>query len=97
MTVLEIATIHVTAGSEEAFIAAYREGRHLLTELEGCRSVRMTRGIESPATFQFLVEWDSVEAHVQQFRETDRWVRWRELIGPYFAAPPVVEHFVDVA
>jgi hypothetical protein len=27
------------------------------------------------------------------FRESELYVRWRELIGPFFAAPPTVQHF----
>ena len=96
MPVLEIATIRVTPGSEEGFVASYREGRRLLTEIPECRRVTMTRGIESPSTFVLLVEWDSVEAHIEKFRNTERWVSWRDLIGPHFAEPPVVEHFLDV-
>ncbi|MFV2101167.1 antibiotic biosynthesis monooxygenase family protein [Micromonospora sp. LOL_024] len=94
--VLEVALIDVTPGREEAFAAAYAQGHKLLAEAPGCRSVRMTRGIESPSRFVLLVEWDSVEAHEQNFRRTDRFVGWRELIGPHFATPPRVEHFVDV-
>ena len=43
-----------------------------------------------------LVEWDSVEAHLTNFRQTDRFTSWRAAIGPYFTAPPRVEHFTDV-
>ena len=43
-----------------------------------------------------LVEWDSIEAHQRNFRETERWERWRAAIGPFFAGPPLVEHFTDV-
>ena len=43
-----------------------------------------------------LVEWDSVEAHEENFRRTDRFAQWRGAIGPFFARPPVVEHFRDV-
>lgn len=96
MTALEIALMKIKPGSEDAFAEAYRAGRHLLTEIDECRSVRMTRGVESPSTFYLLVEWDSVDAHIDLFRNTDRWVRWRDLIGPHFAEPPVVEHFLDV-
>jgi quinol monooxygenase YgiN len=56
----------------------------------------MTRGVETPDRFVLLVEWDSVDAHVQNFRETDRFDQWRGLIGPFFAGPPRVEHFTDV-
>jgi heme-degrading monooxygenase HmoA len=94
--VLEIALIDVTGGQEDAFAAAYAKGHPLLAGTPGCRSIRMTRGIESPSRFVLLVEWDSVEAHDQHFRATERFTTWRSLIGPFFAAPPVVEHFTDV-
>ncbi|MBF9134021.1 antibiotic biosynthesis monooxygenase [Plantactinospora sp. S1510] len=95
--VLEVALIDVLAGQEDAFAQAYAEGHPVLAGTPGCRSVRMTRGIESPSRFVLLVEWDSVAAHLENFRDTERFTTWRSLIGPYFAAPPVVEHFTDVA
>ncbi|MDG4765491.1 antibiotic biosynthesis monooxygenase [Solwaraspora sp. WMMD406] len=94
--VLEIALIDVQPGQEADFATAYAAGHPLLAATPGCRSVRMTRGVETPNRFVLLVEWDSIAAHEENFRASDRFPRWRELIGPYFAAPPVVEHFVDV-
>jgi heme-degrading monooxygenase HmoA len=94
--VLEVALIDVSAGREAEFAAAYRQVRSVLSTTEGCRSVRMTQGIESPTRFVLLVEWDSVEAHEQNFRATDRFGQWRGAIGPFFANPPRVEHFTDL-
>jgi heme-degrading monooxygenase HmoA len=94
--VLEIALIDIRPGQEDAFAAAYAGARHLVASTPGCRSVRMTRGIESPSRFVLLVEWDSVEAHLENFRGSDRFPRWRGLIGEHFAGPPVVEHFTDM-
>jgi heme-degrading monooxygenase HmoA len=94
--VLEVANIQVSAGSEDTFVAAFRSVREVLTSTPGCRSARMTHGIESPARFVLLVEWDSVEAHEQNFRSTERFTTWRAAIGPYFDGPPDVEHFSDV-
>jgi heme-degrading monooxygenase HmoA len=95
--VLEVALIDITPGQEDAFAAAYAQARPLVAGTPGCRSVRMTRGVESPARFVLLVEWDSVEAHVNNFRASERFGQWRAIIGPYFANPPTVEHFTDVA
>lgn len=92
--VLEVADIEVT--DPDAFVAAYRDARPLVAETDGCRSVRMTHGVESPSRFVLLVEWDSVEAHETNFRATDRFAQWRAAIGPFFARPPHVEHFADV-
>jgi len=94
--VLEVATITVVPGQEEAFADAYRGARHLLQETPGFRGVRMTRGVESSSTFVMLVDWESVEAHERNFRATERFGTWRAAIGPHFAAPPRVEHYADV-
>lgn len=94
--VLEVALIDVLAGREDEFAAAYRKGHTLLATTPGCRSVRMTRGVESASRFVLLVEWDSIEAHLDNFRATDRFTQWRALLGPFFNGAPTVEHFVDV-
>ncbi|MEU2614990.1 antibiotic biosynthesis monooxygenase family protein [Micromonospora sp. NPDC007271] len=94
--VLEVALIDVTPGHEDDFAAAYSQAYPILRGTEGCRAVRMTRGMESPSRFVLLVEWDSVEAHDVNFRQSERFQQWRGLIGPHFANPPLVEHFIDV-
>jgi quinol monooxygenase YgiN len=94
--VLEIADIEVHPGAEDEFTAAFLTVRDVLTSTPGCRSARMTRSIESPQRFVLLVEWDSVEAHEQNFRSSDRFTAWRAAIGPFFAGPPRVEHAQDV-
>jgi len=92
--VLEVALFDVT--DPEAFEAAYLGIRDVLVTTPGCRSVRMTHGIESANRFVLMAEWDSVEAHETNFRGTDRFRTWRGAIGPYFAGPPLAEHFLDV-
>jgi heme-degrading monooxygenase HmoA len=94
--VLEVADIEVRPGEEEKFVAAYRTVRDVLVGTPGCRTVRMTRGIESSSRFVLLVEWDDVAAHEENFRGTERFLAWRAAIGPFFAAPPHVEHVQDV-
>ena len=92
--VLEVALIDVT--DADGFVAAYRRARHLVTGTPGFRSIRVVRGIESPDRIVLLVEWDTLEAHTEDFRESERFPSWRAEIGPYFAEPPRVEHFTDV-
>ena len=94
--VLEVALIDVLPGREDEFAASYRLGYPILAGTPGCRSVRMTRGVESASRFVLLVEWESVEAHEKNFRETERFAQWRGHIGAYFAKPPLVEHFTEV-
>ncbi|GAA1673716.1 hypothetical protein GCM10009830_20060 [Glycomyces endophyticus] len=94
--VLEVAEIKITPGQENAFKDAYRSAREFVQVSPGLRSMRMTQGVENPSRFVLLIEWDSVEAHEQGFRDTDRFPKWREAIGPFFAEPPFVEHVEDL-
>ena len=64
------------------------QAKEVIVAGQGFRSLKLLRGIEQPSTYLLLIEWDSVEDHMQGFRESDLFVRWRELIGSYFAAPP---------
>jgi heme-degrading monooxygenase HmoA len=90
--VLEIAEIEITPGSAQAFTDAYRGARHLLLEA-GAGSVRLLAGVESPAQFRLLVEWASPAEHRERFTSQPAWHEWRAAIGPFFAKPPLVEHY----
>ena len=95
--VLEVALIDVLPGSEDDFAAAYAKAHDILVATDGCLKVRMTRGVETPNRFVLLVEWESVDAHLDNFRATERFTTLRGLLGPYFDGAPRVEHFVDVS
>jgi heme-degrading monooxygenase HmoA len=92
--VLEIAVIEVTPGSEDAFLAGYEQVKGEVAGSPGVRTMRLTRGVESPSRFVLMVEWDDIAAH-EAFRASDGFGRWRAGIGPHFAAPPQVEHYRD--
>jgi heme-degrading monooxygenase HmoA len=91
--ILEQAIFAITPGSEPEFEAAMEEAKEVIAQARGFRSFRLQRGIERPSTYVLFNEWDTVEDHMVGFRESELFVRWRELIGPYFAAAPEVEHF----
>ena len=94
--VLEIADFAVLPGQEDTFATTYGEAVAILRGSPGFRSARMTRGIETPTRFVLLGEWDDLESHTVGFRESERFPRWRALIGPFFDGAPRVEHFTDV-
>ena len=91
--ILERAVFAIKPGSETEFEAAMEQAKEVIAQAGGFQSFRLRRGIEQPSTYLLLIEWDSVADHMEGFRESDLFVRWRELIGPYFASAPEVEHY----
>lgn len=94
--IVEHAELTVSAGQEQQFEAAFAEGRKVLAEADGFRWAELLRCEERPQTYLLLVGWDTVEAHTVGFRSSERFQRWRSLVGPYFDKAPVVEHYHEL-
>lgn len=94
--ITEIANITIDPARAEAFEAAVAEAAPYFRSAEGCHAMRLERVVEDPALYRLVVSWASVEAHMVTFRNSPGFARWRELAGPFFVAPPHVEHW-DVA
>ncbi len=73
-----------------------QEGLEFVSGTPGFRSARLTRSAETPTRFVLLIEWDSIEAHMVGFRESENFPRWRAIVGPHFDGAPNVEHFDEV-
>jgi heme-degrading monooxygenase HmoA len=93
--VVERADLAVTPGREAEFEAQFVAAGALLRGAKGCHSVSLARGIESPSTYQLLLEWDSVAAHTA-FTQTEEFAKFRAIAGPFFAGKPQMEHFAPV-
>jgi heme-degrading monooxygenase HmoA len=94
--ILETATIPVVPGREEEFLAALEVAKGILAKSPGWRDIQVHRGVERPSVFQLAIRWDTLEDHTVRFRGSELYVQWRATIGPYFAEPPVVEHWSTV-
>lgn len=90
--VVEHAELAVEAGREAEFQEVFGTAREVLAGADGFRWAELLRCEERPSAFLLLVGWESVEAHTVGFRESERFTRWRALVGPFLAAPPAVEH-----
>ena len=52
--------------------------------------LRIRPGAE--VAYRLLIAWESIDAHVRGFRESELYARWSALLRPHFAAPPAVHH-----
>jgi quinol monooxygenase YgiN len=92
----EIALITIDPANAAAFEAAVAEAAPLFKAAQGCHGMALERGVEDPAIYRLLVQWENVDHHMVTFRETAAFQVWRELAGPFFTAPPSVVHSTEV-
>ena len=95
--ILEIADIRIVAGKQAEFEAAIQNAiATVISRANGYQGASVRRSIESPERYVLQVQWATLEDHTVGFRESPLFGEWRGLIGPFFAAPPQVEHFQTV-
>ena len=96
--ILEIADIRIQPGREADFDEAIQQGlTTVIARAQGFRGWKINKGIESPQRYVLMIFWDTLEDHTVQFRSSPLFAEWRAIVGPFFAAPPVVEHFTLLA
>jgi heme-degrading monooxygenase HmoA len=96
--ILEIADIRIQPGQQAAFEEAIQHGlATVISKAKGFEGFKVNRGIESPERYVLQIFWTTLENHTVDFRESPAFTQWRSIVGPFFAQPPVVEHFDLVA
>ena len=96
--ILEIADIRIPPGKQAEFDAAIQHGiATVASKAKGFQGFRVSKGIESPERYVLMIFWGTLENHTVDFRQGPLFPQWRAIVGPFFAVPPVVEHFPLVA
>jgi len=92
--ILEVADIRIQPGRQAEFDAAIQRGlAGIIANAKGCKGWKVNKGVESPERYLLMIFWETLEDHTVAFREGPLFAEWRAIVGPFFAAPPVVEHF----
>jgi heme-degrading monooxygenase HmoA len=96
--ILEVADIRIAPGRQAEFDAAIQRGlTSVISRAKGFRGWKVNKGVESPERYLLMIFWDTLEDHTVAFRGGPLFAEWRAIVGPFFAAPPTVEHFTLLA
>ena len=92
--ILELVDILIQPGKQAEFDKAILHGitEHIAPS-KGFIGYRINKCIESPERYVLMNYWETLENHTVDFRESPAFLQWRGVVGPFFARPPVVEHF----
>jgi heme-degrading monooxygenase HmoA len=92
--ILEHADIRIKPGTQAEFDPAIERGlATVISKAKGYLGHTVYKGIESPERYLLTIRWATLEDHTVGFRSAPAYADWRAIVGPFFASPPVVEHF----
>jgi heme-degrading monooxygenase HmoA len=91
--ITEIAQLTIKDGMQAEFEAGAAKARELFRRAKGFHGLELQRAIEKPNLYFLIIRWATLENHTLDFRGGPLFTQWREIVGPFFAKPPAVEHF----
>ena len=92
--ILEIADIRIHPGQQAAFDEAIQRAvATVASTARGFQGFKVNKCIETPERYILQIFWNTLEDHTVAFRQGPLFAQWRAIVGPFFAAPPLVEHF----
>ncbi|SNZ01238.1 antibiotic biosynthesis monooxygenase family protein [Flagellimonas pacifica] len=94
--ILEIAVLEVKQGLEERFEVDFKIASRYISSIEGYLKHSLQKCVEQKNKYVLLVEWQTLENHTIDFRESREYLEWKKLLHHYYDPFPVVEHFEKV-
>ena len=91
--IVEHAILNVRPGQGETFAQALREVLPLIAATPGFIDIEVRPCIETPDRYLLLVRWETLEAHTEGFRGSERYQQWRAKLHPFYEPFPTVEHY----
>jgi heme-degrading monooxygenase HmoA len=94
--ILEAAYLRVTPGLETQFERAFDQASPLIAATPGYIAHQLQRCLEESGCYLLLVQWQTLQAHTEGFRGSDRYVQWKALLHHFYDPFPTVQHFEQV-
>lgn len=92
--ILELTDIRIQPDQQAAFDEAIQRAiSTVASKARGFQGFKVNKGIENPERYVLQIFWATLENHTIDFRQSAAFADWRAIVGPFFASPPVVEHF----
>ena len=91
--VTEIAIFTAIPGKEEELGQGIIQGLEAIRQHPECISANSSRCIERPGRYMISVVWTSLDAHLNDFRTSTLFPKWRSHISGLFEGNPELFHY----
>ena len=94
--ILELAILNIKPGLSTDFEKAFSEAQKIISSMGGYISHQLKKCIEDADRYLLIVNWKTLEAHTEGFRNSAEYQKWKELLHHFYEPFPTVEHYIEV-
>ena len=94
--ILETAVLHVKPELQHSFELSFKEASQYIASIKGYINHELHRCMESENQYLLLVQWETIEDRIISFRQSESYLKWKQLLHHYYEPIPVVEHCMKI-
>jgi heme-degrading monooxygenase HmoA len=91
--ILEVAMLQVKSDLENDFEKDFAKAGQYISSIAGYRGHSLKKCLEVENKYILLVNWETLAAHTIGFRQSEVYLKWKELLHRYYEPFPTVEHY----
>lgn len=95
--IVEYIRYDIPSQNAEAFVADYAQAGRSLAASPHCLGYELSRCLDEPGCYILRIEWDSVEGHMQGFRQSSEFRPFFAAINPYVNNILEMRHYEQIA
>tara|TARA_Y100001934_G_C11661995_1_gene454930 strand:+ start:62 stop:373 length:312 start_codon:yes stop_codon:yes gene_type:complete len=94
--ILEVAILNVKNELQENFEKDFKIASQYISSIKGYKGHSLRKCMENENQYILLVDWENIQNHEVDFRQSDAYLKWKELLHDYYEPFPIVEHYETV-
>ncbi|MDQ6904496.1 MAG: antibiotic biosynthesis monooxygenase [Bacteroidota bacterium] len=94
--ITEIVSLFIKDNENDFFEESFAEAGQIIAGMNGYLKHELQKCIEVPNKYILLVEWNSIEDHVNGFRTHKKYEEWKNLLHHFYEPFPTVEHYIKI-
>ena len=94
--ILEIAQLQIKPNQAASFKTAFAKAEPIIRASRGYISHELQKCIEHDHQYVLLVQWQTLENHTQDFRNSAEYQTWKNLLHHFYDPFPTVLHYEAV-
>jgi heme-degrading monooxygenase HmoA len=91
--IVEVVLFKAKTGAAESLRDGLRAAQAVIARAVGYRRSTFHRGVEEPDTFLLRIEWETLEAHMRDFRQGPLFAEWRGHFFDHVDGAPKMSHY----
>ncbi len=91
--IIEHVHLKIKPNQSQAYEQAFELAKHLIAKMHGFNSFQLIKHYQDEQHYILMVIWDTIEDHIEGFRQSAEYQEWRALLHPFYDPMPQLEYY----